>query len=111
RLRRDPSLQFPAHPLPSARTRPLPAPRIQYRHRARTTRQVVLSQCSIQAILVQQLLFVAPVFFDFHKQLEMTTMAQQLFDLAARANADVFQTTRALADDDLLLRPSLDYDH
>src|ERR1051325_5294994 len=37
----------------------------------------------------------------------MTAMAQQRFDLATRTDADLFQTTGAAADDDLLLRRAL----
>src|SRR5678815_4480971 len=63
-----------------------------------------------EAILIQQLFLVAPVFLDFHKQLEMHAVAQQLLDVFARANADIFQAAGAFSDDDLFLRPSLDND-
>src|SRR6185369_6075015 len=109
RLTRRPS-PFPTHQPPSTRIQ-LPRVRpVGGRHRVRTTRSVVLSSRSIstQPKLIEQLIFVAPIFFDFHKQFEVTAMAQQVLDLAARTRADVFQTTGAFADDDLLLRSSFD---
>src|SRR5438445_13137055 len=53
------------------------------------------------AQLVKQAFLIAPIFFDFHKQLKMTAMAEHLFNVAARADADLFQALRSVANDDL----------
>src|SRR6185369_12819154 len=53
---------------------------------------------------------VPPVFFNLNKQLEMNAMAQQFLDVAARANPNRLQTTRTLANHDLLLRLPFHHD-
>src|SRR5713101_7332063 len=59
---------------------------------------------------VKQPLTVAPVRFDFHEQLEMATMREQVFNVAPRLSADCLQARGAVANDDLLLRWSFDKD-
>lgn len=40
--------------------------------------------------VIQQVLLVAPVFFDFDEQLEVTAMSDQAFNVSARLYADFF---------------------
>ncbi|MDQ1638171.1 MAG: hypothetical protein QOF62_1510 [Pyrinomonadaceae bacterium] len=60
--------------------------------------------------VIQQVLLVAPVFFDFDEQLEVTAMSDQAFNVSARLYADFFQARRAFADHDLFLCSALDKD-
>src|SRR5215216_4882584 len=63
-----------------------------------------LANCRLiapESIFIQEVFFVAPVFLDLHKQLEMDAMAHESLDVSARANANVFQTAGAFADDNL----------
>ena len=48
--------------------------------------------------VIQQPLLVAPLLFNLHKQFEMDAMAQQVFDIFAGADANLFQTSGAFPD-------------
>src|SRR5438552_8165855 len=60
--------------------------------------------------VIQKVFAVAPVIFNLHEQFQMTTMAEHLFNVSPRVHADLFQARRAVANDNFLLRSSLDKD-
>src|SRR5712664_1529342 len=56
---------------------------------------------SVNAEVVQQMLFVAPLFFYFYKQFQMTAVVQKLFDVLPGTRPDLFQTISSMPDNDL----------
>ena len=55
------------------------------------------------AHVIQEMLFVTPVFFNFDEKLKMAAMAKHTLDILPRCDADLFQACGAFADNNLLL--------
>src|SRR6266478_578547 len=105
---RSRSSQFPGHPLPSGRTRRLRKLRAPLSHQRLAN--VSLNWSLLDSHFIQQMGALAPILFDLNEQFEVTAMAQQIFNIVTRTDADLFQPLRSVADYDLFLRVSLDED-